>query len=77
MSDPVYKWYITVRHWNTYFDKVVSQTPVVILGSTKEEVTNKVHKAFNAKRDAFREQWSHDWTLQKVKEVKWDSAPSD
>lgn len=70
MTDELmYEWKITVRRWNTYGDKVEESVQATVLGATKSEVTAKVRAAFEAKHDDFRKHWSHDWTLQSMREV--------
>ena len=75
MSDstaPLFEWNIEVRRRNTYGDRIESRTPTVIIAANKVEVTNKVRAAFGATYDDFRKFWSHDWTLNSVREVARD-----
>ena len=65
----VFEWDVNVRRKNTYGDKIVSTTQMTVLAATKSEVTAKVRAAFEAKYDDFRKFWSHDWTLNSVREV--------
>jgi hypothetical protein len=64
-----YAWDITVLHFNTYGDRVVTETPAVIHAATKAEVTEKVRAMFGATYDDFRKFWSHDWALNSVREI--------
>lgn len=64
-----YEWHITVRKRDQYGTSIASTTPAIVLAATRSEVTEKVRAAFEATYDDFRKFWSHDWTLQEVREV--------
>lgn len=74
MDKPVFEWDIIVIGYDTY-GNARTKTPAKFLASDKIELTNKVREAFNAKYDDFRGFWSHDWTLNSVREVTMFTAP--
>lgn len=74
-NEPVYEWTITIYHWDTYGTKILSQTPAVILGAKRAEVTHKVRTMMEAKYDNMREFWSHTWSFNNIREVKPHRCP--
>jgi len=66
MSEPMYRWDVTVRNWDRYGDKVVSKFSASILAANRSEVTEKVRTMFGATYDDFRKFWSHDAVINSV-----------